>query len=60
MMEPICLGNTLVREIYETARNDVIDDLVLQRCNRLFSHPKDRKTKDSSGLNRESTRMAQS
>ena len=50
------IGNTLLRTIYKYALDDTGDDLLLQRCNSLFSHPKQRKPKDSLGGSRESGR----
>lgn len=47
------IGNTLLRTIYEHALDDTGDDLLLQRCNQLFSNPKQRKSKESSGGSRE-------
>lgn len=37
--------STLVRGIYEHSLDDVNDGLLLQRCNRLFAHPKQVKGK---------------
>ena len=52
--------NTLVRTIYEHALDDTGDDLLLQRCNRLVLHPKQRKIQDSSGLSKQYGRSASS
>ncbi|KAL8792428.1 MAG: hypothetical protein Q9195_004961 [Heterodermia aff. obscurata] len=54
------IGNTLLRFIYEFALDDTGDDLLLQRCNSLFSHPKQRKPKDSLRGGRESGRSVRS
>ena len=54
------IGNTLLRTIYDYALDDTGDDLLLQRCNGLFSHPKQRKPKDSLGGSRESGRSVRS
>ncbi|KAG8526288.1 uncharacterized protein KY384_000281 [Bacidia gigantensis] len=43
------MENTLLRQIYEHALDDVDDDLLLQRCNILFSHPKKSKGRDNPG-----------
>ena len=50
--------NTLLRTIYEHALDDTSDELLLQRCNRLFSHPKQRKIQDSSGRSKQYGRSA--
>ena len=54
------IGNTLLRTIYEYALDDTGDELLLQQCNGLFSHPKQRKSKDSSGGSREPGRSVRS
>ena len=41
--------NTLLRTIYEHALDDTDDELLLQRCNRLVLHPKQRGNQESSG-----------
>ena len=54
------IGNTLLRTIYEYALDDTGDDLLLQQCNGLFSHPKQRKSKESSGGSRDPGRLVHS
>ena len=46
-------GKTLLRTIYEYALDDTGDELLLQRCNRLVSQPKQRKPQDSSGRSKQ-------
>ncbi|ERF74527.1 hypothetical protein EPUS_08938 [Endocarpon pusillum Z07020] len=52
--------NTLLRDIYVHALDDVDDDLPLQRCNRLFAHPKQVKDKSRSGRDKDTGRSARS
>ena len=50
--------NTLLRAIYEHALDDTGDEELLQRCNRLVLHPKQRKNQDSSGRSKQYGRSA--
>lgn len=49
---------TLLRTIYEHALDDTGDDILLQRCNRLILHPKQRKIQESSGRSKQYGRPA--
>lgn len=52
--------NTLLRTIYEHSLDDTGDEFVLQRCNRLVLHPKQRKNQDSSGRSNQAVRSTYS
>lgn len=54
------IENTLLRGIYEHALDDPDDELLLQRCNRLFAHPKQVKAKDGSGRGKDIGRSLRS
>lgn len=54
------IENTLIRGIYEHARDDPDDDFILQRCNKLFTHPKQLKGKDEFGRGKDTARLARS
>lgn len=54
------IENTLIRGIYEHALDDPDDELLLQRCNRLFTHPKQLKGKAVSGYGKDTGRFARS
>lgn len=51
------IENTLVRGIYEHALDDPDDELVLQRCNRLFAPPKQAKAKHGSVRTKDTERL---
>ena len=54
------IENSLLREIYAQALDDRGDELLLQRCNELFTHPKQLKGKDVSGRNKDAGTSARS
>ena len=44
--EELRVDHTVLRTIYEHALDNVGDDLLLQRCNRIVLHPKQRNIQD--------------
>jgi hypothetical protein len=47
------IENTIIRRTYEHAARDTDDEMLLQRCNGLFTQPKQTKSKDGSGRSRD-------
>ena len=45
------IENSPLRELYKHARDDGADELLLQRCNELFTQPKQSKARDGKGRN---------
>ena len=45
------IENSLLRELYKHARDEGADEMLLQRCNELFTQPKQSKARDGSGRN---------